>query len=112
MRKIAKQNGLGNFDNASDPLTPSDEEKLWAANLMGDHSPKALIRGLWFTTSKPMGMFNSIKLYYLVIKAAISTSLRPTHYDRHFNLKPIIKHQSKTGGSYCLYTFFSPFLML
>ena len=55
-KKHAKSNGLGNFQYASDLLSPMDEGKLWTEDLMGIHSPIAILRALWFLTTKLMGM--------------------------------------------------------
>ena len=56
-RKIAKQDGLGNMPNRAEALCPDDEERLWATGQMGAHSPIALLRALWYLTSKLMGRF-------------------------------------------------------
>ena len=62
-KKIAKSDGLGNFQHASHSLCPIDEEKLWTENLMGVHSPIAILRALWFLTTKLMGKLLFIKIY-------------------------------------------------
>ena len=57
-RKTLKADGKGNKPNKADALTPDEENKLWEYQLMGAHSPIALMRGLWFLTTKLMGMDN------------------------------------------------------
>ena len=57
IRKLAKKGGKGNKPNRSDALTPDDENKLWATGEMGSHSPKPLLRSLWFLMTKLMGNY-------------------------------------------------------
>ena len=103
MRKIAKKDGLGNFENASDSFEPTDEEKLWAADLMGDHSPIALIRGLWFTTSKPMGMKSFVSIneqqYLHVSEQSTMTDLSK------YSLSQSVKQKHAVSFCFIILTF-------
>ena len=54
-RKALKAAGKGNKVNRSDALSPSEEDQLWTSGAMGPDSPKALLRAMWFLTSKLMG---------------------------------------------------------
>ena len=54
-RKTLKADGKGNKPHKADALTPDEEDKLWTLHLMGPYSPIALLRGLWFLTTKLMG---------------------------------------------------------
>ena len=65
MRKLAKQGGKGNKPNRSDALTPDDENKLWATGQMGAHSPKPMLRSLWFLMTKLMGKYSFSFLAFL-----------------------------------------------
>ena len=54
-RRTLKADGKGNKPFRADALTPADENKLWELHLMGAHAPLALLRGVWFLTTKLMG---------------------------------------------------------
>lgn len=40
--------GLGTTPKQAEPLTPEDEEKMWASGVLGDHSPQALLDTMVF----------------------------------------------------------------
>ena len=58
-RKIAKKEGYGNKPNRSEALSPDDEDKLWTTGQMGAQSPIALLRAIWYLTTKLMGNYFS-----------------------------------------------------
>ena len=41
--KRLKSAGLGSQPKQTEPLSEEDEEKLWQAKVLGDHSPQALL---------------------------------------------------------------------
>ena len=69
-RKIAKQQGLGNRPNRAEAFSPDDEERLWTTGQMGAHNPLALLRALWFLTSKLMG-----KLFLLLMEDGVQNQI-------------------------------------
>ena len=46
--KRLKSTGLGSKPKQAEPLTEVDEEKLWQAKVLGDHSPQALLNTIIF----------------------------------------------------------------
>ena len=46
--KSLRAEGLGTTPKQAEPLTPQDEEKLWAAGVLGDHNPQALVDTMVF----------------------------------------------------------------
>ncbi|XP_043247109.1 uncharacterized protein KIAA1958-like [Amphibalanus amphitrite] len=53
---IAKGAGKGNRPNRAMPLSEDDEKKLWTSGAMGKHSPKCLLRALWWKFTTGFGL--------------------------------------------------------
>ena len=54
-RKQLKQRGKGCKLRAAEPLTFDEEEKLWTAGQLGQHSPHALLQTVWFYNTMHFG---------------------------------------------------------
>ena len=54
-RRQLKKRGKGGKPNASEPLSYSDEDKLWETCQLGGHSPRALNRTIWFMNTMHFG---------------------------------------------------------
>ena len=46
--KCLQQKGLGSKGQQAEPLTEEEEEILWSKELLGDHSPQALLKTMVF----------------------------------------------------------------
>ena len=48
--------GKGQKPNAAEAITPAEERELFETGELGDHSPEAHIRTVWFFLTMHMGM--------------------------------------------------------
>ena len=54
-RKHLRKGGKGAKKNAAEPLSAANEDKLWESGQLGDHSPQALQRTVWFYATMHFG---------------------------------------------------------
>ena len=113
--RTLKELGMGKKPNAAVPLTPEEEEELWARGHLGYNSPTSLVPTMWFLFTQQFWMRAVQEHTSMTVKdfkfvngeyVEFLESLTKTRQGGlHHKQRPTNPKMFAIGGPRCLYTY-------